>query len=177
MNGKWALIAIVMILLATPVFVQIHDVEAATTRNFTLYGDAVQGWGFTSTSITSPGPTITVEQGDTVNLTLISADGVVHQFFVSYTNSSTPSSGDPESAVFSGTTNFQFVATNTTGTYTYYCSIHPSVMYGYFKVVQTGAISEFQPIAMLMLLFLSTGIIAFVYRKKDNSCQTILPSP
>ena len=177
MNGRWALIAVVMVLLATAVFVQVHDVEAATTLNFTLYGAAAQGWGFTSSSITSPGPTITVAQGDTVNLTLISADGVSHQFFVSYTNSSTFSSGDPESAVFSGTTNFQFVATNTTGTYTYYCTIHPSVMYGYFEVVQTGAIPEFQPIAMLMLLFLGTSIIAFVSRKKDKSSQTILPSP
>jgi heme/copper-type cytochrome/quinol oxidase subunit 2 len=165
MNGKWALIAIATILLATAVFVQVHDVEATTTLNFTLYGDAMQGWGFTSISITSPGPTITVEQGDTVNLTLISADGVAHQFFVSYTNSSTLSSGDPESAVFSGTTNFQFVATNTTGTYTYYCSIHPSVMYGYFEVVQTSAISEFQPFAMLTFLFLGTGIVALVRRK------------
>jgi hypothetical protein len=98
-------------------------------------------------------------------LTLISYDGVDHQFFVSYTNSSSPSSGDPESAVFSGTIIFTFVATNTTGTYTYRCAIHPSVMYGYFTVVQTGAIPEFQPFAMLTLLFLGTGIVALVRRK------------
>jgi FtsP/CotA-like multicopper oxidase with cupredoxin domain len=165
MNARWALIAITAILLATAVFMQAHDTEAATTRNFTLYGAAGQGWGFTNSSITSPGPTIRVEQGDTVNLTLISYDGVAHQFFVSYTNSSSPSSGDSESAVFSDTTIFQFVATNTTGTYTYRCTFHPSVMYGYFTVVQTGAIPEFQPLAILTLLFLSTGIVALVRRK------------
>jgi FtsP/CotA-like multicopper oxidase with cupredoxin domain len=165
MNAKWAFIAIAAILLATAVFMQAQNTEAATTRNFTLYGAAAQGWGFTNTSITSPGPTITVEKGDTVNLTLISYDGVDHQFFVSYTNSSSPSSSDPESVVFSGTTIFTFVATNTTGTYTYRCYFHPSVMYGYFTVVQTGAIPEFQPFAMLTFLFLGTGIVALVRRK------------
>jgi hypothetical protein len=64
-----------------------------TTRNFTLYGSFSRGWGFTATSISSPGPTIVVQQGDTVNLTLISADGVTHNFFVSYTNTSSPKPG------------------------------------------------------------------------------------
>jgi plastocyanin len=164
MNAKWTF-AVAVILLTTAVFVQVLDTEAATTRNFRLYGAAAQGWGFTNTSIHSPGPTITVEQGDTVNLTLISYDGLAHQFFVSYTNSSSPSSGDPESAVFSSTTNFQFVATNTIGTYTYRCVFHPAVMYGSFRVVPTGSIPEFQGLAMLILLFLSTGIVALVRRK------------
>jgi len=165
MNAKWTFIAIAAILLATAVFMQVNSTEAATTRYFTLYGAATQGWGFTNTSISSPGPPITVEQGDTVNVTLISYDGAPHQFFVSYTNALSPSSGDPESAVFSGTTNFQFVATNTTGTYTYRCAIHPSVMYGSFKVVQTGTIPEFQPMAMLVLLLLSAGIVVSIRRK------------
>jgi len=169
MNAKWIFIAIAAILLATAAFTQVHETEAATTRNFTLYGAAEQGWGFTSTSISSPGPTITVEQDDTVNLTLISHDGVTHQFFVSYTNSSSPSSGDPESAAFSGTTTYQFVATNTTGTYTYRCAFHPIMMYGYFEVVQTGTIPEFQPLAMLMLLILSMSIVALVRRKTRQS--------
>lgn len=154
--------------MATAVFMQVHYTDAATTRYFTLYGAAAQDWGFTNTSITSPGPTITVEQGDTVNLTLISHDGLSHLFFVSYTNASSPSSGDPESAVFSSTTNFQFVATDTIGTYTYHCLFHPTVMYGYFKVVQTGGIPEFQPLAMLMLLVLSTCIVALVRRKTQQ---------
>ena len=166
MNAKYSLTAAAIILLAIAILMQVRDTQAATTRYFTLYGDATEGWGFTSTNITSPGPTITVEKGDTVNMTLISYDGLPHQFFVSYTNSSSPVSGDPESAVFSGTTNFEFVATNTTGTYTYRCAIHPSVMYGYFKVVPASGIPEFQPLAMLMLLLLSTSIVAVLSRRK-----------
>jgi plastocyanin len=171
MNAKWTFITVAAILLAAALFMQVRDAEAVATRNFTLYGSATEGWGFTETNITSPGPTIKVEQGDTVNLTLISYDGAPHQFLLSYTNSSSPSSGDNESTVFSGTTNFQFVTTNTIGTYTYYCTIHPSKMYGYFTVVQTGAIPEFQTSAMLMLLFLSTGTVALVRRKTRHTRQ------
>jgi len=131
-----------------------------TTRNFTLYGAFFGGWGFTSANITSPGPTIVVEQDDTVNMTLISNDGVTHNFFVSYTNTSTPSLGDPKSNDFSTTTNFQFVATTTIGTYKYYCFYHSPMMWGYFQVVQTGTIPEFQPMILLSLFVITTAVAA-----------------
>jgi plastocyanin len=148
---------------------QIRDVKASTTWNFTLYGSATLGWGFTSASMSSPGPKIVVDQGDTVNLTLISSDGVNHEFFVSYTNASSPSSGDPESPEFSGTVNYQFVASNTTGTYEYRCAFHPDVMWGYFQIVQTGAIPEFQPVTMMLLLVASTIFAALIYKRKRRA--------
>lgn len=167
MKTKWLLATTLVVFLAAFVATtQIHGAKAATTRNFTLYGTYLQGWGFTATSISSPGPTIMVEQGDTINLTLISNDGITHRFFVSYTNSSSPSSGDPESQDFSGTLNYQFAATNATGTYTYHCYHHPNVMYGYFQVVPTGTIPEFQPLIMLSLLVASTAVAALVYKRK-----------
>jgi heme/copper-type cytochrome/quinol oxidase subunit 2 len=167
MKTKWLLATTLVVFLAAFVAItQIHGAKAATTRNVTLYGYYLQGWGFTSTSISSPGPTIVVEQGDTINLTLISNDGITHRFFVSYTNSSSPSSGEPESQDFSGTSNYQFVATNTTGTYTYRCLHHPDVMYGYFQVVPTGTIPEFQPLIMLSLLVTSTTAAALVCRRR-----------
>lgn len=159
-------ITLVVFLAAFVATTRIHGAKAATTRNFTLYGAYLQGWGFNATSISSPGPTIVVEQGDTVNLTLISNDGITHRFFVSYTNSSSPSSGEPESQDFSGTVNYRFVATTTTGTYTYRCAHHPDVMYGYFQVVPTGTIPEFQPLIMLSLLIASTAVAVVVYRRR-----------
>ena len=141
-----------------------------TTRNFTLYGSfSPGGWGFTAATISSPGPTIVVEQGDTVNLTLISNDGVTHNFFVSYTNTSSPSLGDPKSNDFSSTTSFQFTATTTIGTYKYYCFYHSAMMWGYFQVIQTGTIPEFQPLIMLSLLAAITVVTALVYRRKRYS--------
>ena len=170
MNMKWFFAAVLAVLLVAVVTTQIHNAEAATTRDFTLYGSFTQGWGFTATNISSPGPTIVVEQGDTVNLTLISNDGIItHRFFVSYTNTSSPSSGDPQSADFSGTANYSFNASNTVGTYKYYCYFHPNSMWGYFQVLPTGAIPEFQPLIMLSLLVVSTTVAALAYKRKRQA--------
>jgi FtsP/CotA-like multicopper oxidase with cupredoxin domain len=167
MSLKWLLAATLVSFLATTGTAAIHVAKAATVRNFTLYGSYVQGgWGFNQTSISSPGPTIIVEQGDTVNLTLVSKDGVIHRFFVSYTNASSINTGDPESFDFSSTVNYEFVATDTVGTYTYRCSYHPTVMWGYFKVVITGGIPEFPAIALLSLLVVGTTSVALVSKRK-----------
>jgi len=166
-KAKWTLVMVVVLFLAANVsMAMIHGAEAATTRDFNLFGGYLQGWGFDQSTMSIPGPTIVVEQGDTVNLTLISIDGITHIFFVSYTNHSSPSSGDPESPSFSGTINFHFVATSTVGTYTYYCANHPTFMYGTFQVVPTGTIPEFQPLMLLSLLVASTAVVALVYGRK-----------
>jgi plastocyanin len=105
----------------------------ASINNISLFGSASQGWGFTPSSISSPGPTIIVAQGDLVNLTLTSQDGFQHRFFVDYNGNGVLDSGEPASPLFSGTINHQFNAT-TSGTFKYYCQIHPGVMFGTFKV-------------------------------------------
>jgi len=165
MNLKWLFAAVLVVLFVAVGTTQVHSAKAATTRNFTLYGSSIQGWGFSANTITSPGPTIKVEQGDTVNLTLISSDGITHKFFVSYTNSSL-SPSDPQSSDFSSTAYYNFTASNTVGTYTYRCSLHPATMWGYFQVVPTGAIPEFQPLIMLSLLIASTAVIGLAYKRK-----------
>jgi len=160
-------LAIFLLAIATT---QIYSVKAVATRNFTLYGAYPQGWGSTATNITSPGPTIVVEQGDTVNMTLTSHDSRPHQFWVIYTNgSSNPQSGDPLSPQFTGTVNYSFAATNTTGTYEYQCYIHGHPMYGYMKVVPTGTIPEFQPMIMLSLLVAGTIVAALAYKRKEKA--------
>lgn len=170
MKEKWLLATILVVFLAAVVTTtQIHSAKGATTRNVTLYGSYSQGWGFTASNITNPGPPIVVEQGDTVNLTLISNDGTYsnpHKFFISYTNVSSPNATEPQSSDFTTTLNYQFVATNTVGTYTYGCVHHFSTMHGYFQVVPTGTIPEFQPLIMLSLLVASTAVAALVYRRK-----------
>jgi FtsP/CotA-like multicopper oxidase with cupredoxin domain len=165
---KWLFATMLALLLAAVATTQICTAKVATTRNSTLYGSYTSGWGFTATTITSPGPTIVVEQGDTVNLTLISKDAIAHNFFVSYTNASSPKPTDPWSPDFgSNAVNFQFVASNTAGTYQYYCSYYPTVMWGYFKVVPTGTIPEFHPLTMLTLFIAGTAA-ALVCRRKQQ---------
>jgi len=166
LKSKWFFAAVLTIFFVAFVTTQVLEAGAATTRNFTLYGSFQGGWGFTANNITRPGPTIVVEQGDTVNLTLISNDGNTHQFFVSYTNATTIGSGDPQSLAFSGTVYYSFNATNTVGTYEYRCAYHPDVMWGYFRVVPTGTIPEFQPLAMLSLLIVGIGIATLARKRR-----------
>ena len=111
----------------------------ADVESFTLYGGQSAGWGFTGVSLTNPGPTITVTQGDTVDLTLNSVDAtnVLHNWFVDYNNNNAPDAGEPTSSDFSGTTpgTFSFTA-DRVGTFTYRCAYHPTTMTGQI-VIQT----------------------------------------
>lgn len=167
MKTKWLFAVVLSIFFVAFVSTQVLNAGAVTTRNFSLYGSYVQGgWGFTSSNITSPGPMIVVEQGDTVNLTLTSNDGTTHHFFVSYTNATTPSTGDPESQDFNGMMIYSFSATSTVGTYTYRCYYHPDLMWGYFRVVRTGDIPEFQPLAILSLSIAGIGIAALARKRR-----------
>src|SRR5881296_317208 len=71
--------------------------------NFTFYGNASTGWGFSNATISNPGPNITVFYGDTVNLTLIGNDlQTSHSWFIDYDNSMTPTDDEPNSPPFNG---------------------------------------------------------------------------
>jgi len=149
---------------------RIQEARAATTVNITLYGSAggyyktpPYGWGFSTTNITSPGPTITIDQYDYLNLTLHSYDGMQHQFFLDYNNNSVLDAGEPASNPFTSTTVFGFNAT-ISGTFTYRCAVHPSIMYGTLIVQQ--AVSEFSPFLILPLFIAATTAVAVVCRTK-----------
>jgi hypothetical protein len=95
-----------------------------------LFGSFSSGWGFSQSSITVPGPEITVVKGDTINLTLTSVDSVTHGFFVDYNGDMNPGAGEPQSPNFqTATINYQFSA-DCNGTFTYYCPFHKSMMFG-----------------------------------------------
>lgn len=121
-------------ILASPQISIIHD-AAAATDTIVLVG-AVVGW---NSSTTHPNPTITVTQGDVVNLVLSSSDGALHRWFVDVDkNGATPDcpGADVCSNAFSSSTpmTFTFTVNFAAGTYTYYCSVHPTTMLGQFVV-------------------------------------------
>src|SRR5437870_4944652 len=106
--------------------------------NYTLYGNAVGGWGFSSTMIRDPGPNITVFYGDRVNLTLFGTDSAPHSWFIDYNDDKAPSPGEPVSKDFNvpGNVvgNFSFHAFQT-GNWTYRCHVHPTSMTGTISIV------------------------------------------
>jgi plastocyanin len=114
-------------------------VEPAAAVTFTLHG-STSGWGFTANSIASPGPTLTVNLGDSVTMRLFSEDQAPHTFLVDYDGDRNPDAGEPRSAVFSSRTTalvYTFTA-NLAGSFTYWCDIHYGRMVGTF-VVQGAA--------------------------------------
>jgi plastocyanin len=109
-------------------------VKAASTPSISLIG-FISAWNNTSV----PNPTITVTQGDTITIQLSSGDGAVHRFFVDVDkNGMTPDcpGADVCSNVFPPSTTLTFAVNFAPGTYTYYCSVHPTTMLGRFVVLQ-----------------------------------------
>src|SRR6266581_454108 len=109
--------------------------------NFTFYGNAGLGWGFSNASIANPGPNITVFYGDTVKLTLVGNDSqVAHTWFVDYDNSFAPNGDEPNSPPFNGpgdpaVLGWSFSALRP-GNWTYRCGMHPNSMTGGIHVLQ-----------------------------------------
>ncbi len=106
---------------------------------FNLHGRffSPSGWGFTSTSIASPGPLIQVNAGDTVTLNLYADDSVTHTFFIDYNGNGIPDSGEPLSPTFSSPSTpqvFTFTA-SVMGSFTYWCSIHKGPMFGPWRTL------------------------------------------
>ena len=123
---------------------------------FALFGSSSKGWGFTSTSMISPGPTIMVLQNSVVNVTLTSADGLQHEFFIDYNGNGVPDADEPMSEPFTNTTSL-LVKPSVAGTFKYFCALHPSVMYGTFMVVNgsiqvsTQVLTSFAPATVLAI--------------------------
>jgi len=105
--------------------------------NFTLHGDAGLGWGFTSATMTTPGPNLTVHLGDRVNLTLTADDSADHNWFIDQDNNLAPNGDEPSSPIFnnSAVLVWPFVA-DRPGNWTYRCRIHPTSMFGTITVLE-----------------------------------------
>ena len=99
----------------------------------------VNAWNFTTT----PNPTITVTQGDGVSLQLSSGDAVLHRWFVDVDkNGPTPDcpGADICSDPFTTSSLLTFTVNFAPGTYTYYCSVHPTTMLGQFVVNPSSSV-------------------------------------
>jgi len=119
----------------------IIDILQARPRNYTLYGSASGGWGSSNATLTNPGPTLVVDQGANVTLTLFATDGEPHNWFIDFNNNSRVDANEPSSPDFNipGSENitWSFTAVRA-GVYTYRCRYHLSTMTGIIVVRGSG---------------------------------------
>ncbi len=106
--------------------------------SLTLYGDGMRGWGLSPDTLSIPGPPINIDRWDQLDLTLVSVDGVGHNFGVDYNANREPDSDEPLSNYFGGGNatiiTYSFNASAVPGTYGYYCYTHPGIQFGYFVI-------------------------------------------
>jgi len=91
------------------------------------------GWGFGPGNITDPGPTITVNTGESVSLNLFAADTIDHRFLLDLDGDTFPTAGEPISPRFSSPSTplaYGFTNPSTPGTYQYICGIHGTAQRG-----------------------------------------------
>ena len=93
----------------------------ATASPTYLYANRSTGWGFTNTSLTSPGPSLEVEVGEHVTLNLTSVDGRNHNWFIDYNNNSIVDANESysDSGTFRGNLQYNFTVGDQTGTFVY----------------------------------------------------------
>ena len=149
-------LVLVTVVLGAPNLLLLPGV-AATSRTISLVG-VVSSWNSTST----PNPTITLTQGDGVTLQLSSGDGVLHRWFVDVDkNGPTPDcpGADICSNAFTTSTVLTFTVNFAPGTYTYYCSVHPTTMLGQFVVNPSSSVGgTAQPVDRLAVIAPYLGV-------------------
>lgn len=139
--------------------------SAHATNDSILLNGYITGWNAT----TNKNPTITVQEGDQVTLSLKSQDGATHQFLLDGDNDGVSDQADcpttdPCSATFSTATGiiYRFPVNLAPGTYTYYCTVHPTTMLGSFVVTPStvgGAVLPVDRLA-LVLPFATIALVA-----------------
>ncbi len=123
-----------VLLLVASSFPASRGVASGLAARETLYGDAAAGWGRSSTTITSPGPTLVYTATTELTLDLKSADGDFHNWYLDLDHSGTLTRDDPVSPDF-------YISTTSTltlwgvGTFTYRCNYHPLTMFGTLVVL------------------------------------------
>ncbi len=132
--GGWFVKRAIIALLVAGMLVGVLALSFVVTQgagvSISLFGSFTGGWGFTRNSETIPGPTISsVNQNDFVTLSLTATDGISHQFLLDYSGNGLADPGEPVSSLFSSTTQIMFTA-SVGGSFTYYCTRHPSMMFG-----------------------------------------------
>ncbi len=184
MRGPKALLTIIIIAagflsLATP-----RTIPQAHAAPINLFGRVLTpgGWGFTSSTVANPGPTITTTPGASLSFNLFSGDSATHQFCVDYEIPAdlVCNGNEVPSALFSSPTTakvFAFTITSIPGNYTYFCTIHQEGMIGTIIVkaphdVAVSGISSSRNVAFNSITLATPIQVPVTAQNPGNSTET-----
>ena len=155
-------------------------VKAQTVTQLTMYAGEVSsgayGFGNSASSITSPGPTLTLKEGTTYNMTVynVSHMSMLHSWEIS-SSEAVASSAQWGAAIdltnyipAGGSGSVEFTPTQT-GNFYYVCTFPGHIALGMWGkvVVSSSAVPEFPTTLTLMFTMLAlTAMAAFLARQK-----------
>jgi plastocyanin len=159
-------------LLAIPLFVFVSvlvfpHVSYAQTPNveITLYGKEY-GFGYTETSINSPGPTITFAEGDVVNVTFYNVGATNHGWELVTARSGGTELFSAYIAPIAPGTHASVVFTVTqTGSFYYICPVAGHADLGMWGQVNVNVIPEYPSTSIFVVLIIASTLTAILYAK------------
>lgn len=162
---------LVGVLVISAVFLGLAVTRAASV-SISLFGSRTSGWGLKSSTESIPGPTISVNQGDVVTLSLSSSDGLSHQFLLDYNGNGLADAGEPVSSTFSTSTTITFTA-SVAGSFKYECTIHPTTMFGTWNVVSTNTAPTLGSLAAAPAPAIPGQVVSFSASSSDTDGDTL----
>ncbi len=174
---KRPILTLIFLLFMLSPFVLAPTVQAQTS-NVTIYAGEITmqyGFGNSSTTITSPGPTLTFLSGQTVTVTLHNSGNMPHNFAVVSAKSATgnvlwnsaiQSADNPLSPGSSASVTF---TVGDPGNYYYICQVDAHVAVGMWgNVVVQTAIPEFpMPLLFGFAAIAVTALVAYFKKQKS----------
>src|SRR6267378_4805277 len=124
--GALAAVVLLAIVIAAAACVPLGLAQTARAANvsYPLYGVTLLGWSKSPGTESNPGPLLTATEGDVVEITLTSEDGLEHVLFIDYNKNGAIGPSDYKSPTTTGTITFNFTAT-VAGIFTYYSPTDP----------------------------------------------------
>ena len=182
---KKSVLMLVFLLSIALLCVSLETMQVRAATQVTLYAGekstSVYGFGSSASSITSPGPTLTLTSGDTVTVTLHNAGTMPHNFAIVDSKSSTAtvlwnsqiqSSSNPVSPGSSASVTF---TVGNVGNYYYVCQVDAHVALGMWgNVVVQAAVPEY-PTALVLVFFAIAATALATYFSRVKMKQKITP--
>ena len=142
-------------------------IRVVPQTNITLHGNLLRGWGFSNSTISSPGPSLAFLSGTNVTFTLIANEtdqNLTHDFYIDYNGDRAPNPNEPKAPNFSGgKPETVTLHLDQAGNFTYYCEYHPGIMYGTVLIYGESTASGGFNVALIpgIMLAALSGVLIF----------------